>query len=234
MWSASDAVFGVSCGPKHPKQPRPNRGHSAPQPARVTGPRHGIPDDTATHTTPRRLHSTQTLYECSLGIAALHQRLHHLEQLALVDRAPRQLDVDRDVGRDGRAPVESGDVRGVRVHLGEELLDVGEVAQGLDAPAGRARADRHEDPRLPTDLLDALGVTRGGDRALDERHVVRTWPAGSCRLREVRDVEDAGELEQLVLAVEQRELAPVAGGELPHREAGARDDVGDHVRAPAG
>ncbi len=38
------------------------------------------------------------------------------------------------------------------------------------------------------------------------------------RLEEVRDLDLAGEREQLVLAVEQRELAAVAGGELPDGE----------------
>src|SRR5881394_1207774 len=37
-------------------------------------------------------------------------------------------------------------------------------------------------------------------------------------LQEVRDPHPVGDGQQLVLAVEQRELAAVAGGELPHRQ----------------
>ena len=54
-------MFGVSIGPKQPKQPRSYDGQSALQPACVTGPRQGVPCATMTQTTPRRLHSVHTL-----------------------------------------------------------------------------------------------------------------------------------------------------------------------------
>ena len=62
----------------------------------------------------------------------------------------------------------------------------------------------------------------GGDRALDQRHVVRAragrrWtPRGSAR-----SGPPPASGEQLVLAVEQGQLAAVAGGELPHGEGRA-------------
>src|SRR5581483_10347761 len=64
----SAPTFGVSIGPKQPKQPRANDGHNAPQPECVTGPRHGVPCATVTQTTPRCLHSVQTLVD---GISGL-------------------------------------------------------------------------------------------------------------------------------------------------------------------
>ena len=66
--------------------------------------------------------------------------------------------------------------------------------------------------------LYPLGVLGGRDRALDEREVVRPFDDAARRLEEVGDLDLAGEREQLVLAVEERELATVAGRELPHRE----------------
>ena len=54
-------MFGVAAGPKQPKHPRLCRGHRAPQPAWVTGPRHGTPSATATQVTPERLHSVHTV-----------------------------------------------------------------------------------------------------------------------------------------------------------------------------
>ncbi len=58
----------------------------------------------------------------------------------------------------------------------------------------------------------------GRDRAFDEREVVGALDRPARRLEEVRDLDLAGEREQLVLAVEQRQLAAVARGELPDRE----------------
>ena len=67
-------------------------------------------------------------------------------------------------------------------------------------------------------LLDPLGVVRGRDRALDEREVVRPLDDAARRLAEVGELDRARDREQLVLEVEQRELAAVAGGELPDGE----------------
>jgi hypothetical protein len=105
---------------------------------------------------------------------------------------------------------------------GGELVDRGEVAQGLDAAGGGAGADRHQVPGDPTDLLDPLGIVRRRHRALDERDVVGTIDDRRGGFQEVGDLDGARHLEQLVLAVEQGELAAVTGGELPDRELGRR------------
>ena len=74
----------------------------------------------------------------------------------------------------------------------------------------------HQEPRLAPHLLDALDVVRGGDGTLHEREVVGAVDRGARGFEEVGDVERVGHREQLVLAVEQGELAPVAARELPH------------------
>ena len=150
--------------------------------------------------------------------APVQGRGDHLEQLALVDRAPVELEVDGDVRGDRRRGGEGGDVPGRCVDDREELLDVGEVAQRLDPPGRGAGADRDQRPRRAPHPPDAVGVGRRADRPLHQRQVVRPGGARAARLEEVGDLDLAGELEQLVLAVEQGELAPVAGGELPDRE----------------
>ncbi len=66
--------------------------------------------------------------------------------------------------------------------------------------------------------MDSLGVMGRGDRALDDRDVVGPLDRCARRLEEVRDLNRFRDGEQLVLAVEQAELAAVAGGELPHGE----------------
>jgi hypothetical protein len=87
---------------------------------------------------------------------------------------------------------------------------VAEVAQRLDPAGGRARADRDQRLGLRTDLADPLGVVRRRDRALDQRQVERPGCGVRRRLGEVRDVDRAGDRQQLVLAVEQAELAAIA------------------------
>jgi len=104
----------------------------------------------------------------------------------------------------------------------QELTDVGEVAQGLDAPAGGARPDRDQDPGGSPDLLDPLGVAGCGDGALNEADVIGPVDHGPCGFREVGNLDPLGHREQLVLAVEQGELAAVARGELPDRQGRAR------------
>ena len=141
-----------------------------------------------------------------------------LDQLALVDRAAAQLEVDVDVRRDRGGRVERRQVLGVGVDDRAELLDVGPVAQRLDAAAGGAGADGDHELGHLADLVDPLDVLRRGDRALDERDVVRALDHGAGGLGEVGDVDGLGDAQQLVLAVEQAELAAVAGGELPDGE----------------
>src|SRR5690242_450746 len=61
---------------------------------------------------------------------------------------------------------------------------------------------------------------RRRDRPLDERHVVRPLEHARRGLCEIGDLHGAGERQELVLAIEQRELATVAGGEFEDRELG--------------
>ena len=86
---------------------------------------------------------------------------------------------------------------------GGEGLDIGEVAERLDAAGGGAGADGDQRLRLAAHLPDALGVMRRGDRPLDQRQVVGPLDDGARRLGEVGDLDRAGDREQLVLAIEQ-------------------------------
>ncbi len=58
--------------------------------------------------------------------------------------------------------------------------------------------------------------------ALDEEHVVRPGGPDRAGLGELDDLEPAGERQQLVLEVEERELAPVAGRHLDDADAETR------------
>src|ERR1019366_2500664 len=105
--------------------------------------------------------------------AAVKKRREHLEELALVDRTAAQLIVDEDVLDDRRGLAQRGQVVGRGVDGARELGDVREVPERLDAARGRTRPDRDQGPRLAPDLVDALGVVRRRDGALDEGDVIR-------------------------------------------------------------
>ncbi len=156
------------------------------------------------------------------GSSTGEQRREDLEELALVDGAAAQLEIDLHVVRDGRRGRERVDVLRPRVHDPRELFHVPEIAERLDAARGRARTDGDEDPRLCPELTDPLGVVRRGDGPLDERDIVRTPEDRTRGLGEVHEADGLGEEEQLVLAIEQAELAAVAGGELEDGELGLR------------
>ena len=159
--AASEPVLAVSDGPKQPKQPRPTAGHRAPQPARVTGPRHGVPSATSMHTVPRPLHSWQTEWPGMARAAPGQGGGDDLQQLAAVDRAAVELEVDVHVRRDRRRGLERRDVLGVGVDGADVVARGGEVAERLDPPGGGARADGDEPsaswPRISS---DALGSSR--------------------------------------------------------------------------
>ncbi len=144
----------------------------------------------------------------------------HLDQLALVDGAPPQLEVDGDVVPDRGRGREGLDELGVSVDGPAELVDVAEVPERLDAARGRAGPDRDEDLRMRADLRDPLEVRRGRDRPLHEREVVRPREDPARRLPEVGDLDAVGDGEEVVLAVEERQLASVARGELEDPELG--------------
>ena len=156
---------------------------------------------------------------------AVDERGERLQELATIDRTAPQLEIDRHVGCDRRGRVERADVLRVGVDDRAEAVDVATVAERLDTARGRAGADRDEQVRFPADLVDPLGVVRGGDRPLDERHVVRPGDHRRGGLREVGDRDSSGDGEQLVLAVQEAELAAVARRELPDRQRRGRPAV---------
>ncbi len=96
---------------------------------------------------------------------------------------------------------------------------VGEVAQRLDTAAGRAGTDRDEGRRLAAQLGDLARLLGRADRALDEEDVERTRRSPRGRLGELDDVDPIGDRQEVVLEVEQRQLASVAGGELDDADA---------------
>ncbi len=94
-------------------------------------------------------------------LAPDEERRDDLEQLALVDGAAAQLEVDGDVVGYRCRRGECVDVLRTGVDDGAVLLDVAEVAQGLDAAGGGAGSDRDQNLRLLAHILDALGVGAG-------------------------------------------------------------------------
>ena len=77
-------------------------------------------------------------------MAVLDEGGENLQELAGVDRAAVQLEVDAHVLGDRCGTLESLHVLRVGVDDGPVLRDVGEVTQSLDAAAGGASTDRDQ------------------------------------------------------------------------------------------
>ena len=154
----------------------------------------------------------------------------HLNELALVDRAAAQLEIDRDVRRDRRRGGQRLDIVRPRIDGGDVVVDIGEIAQRLDAAGRGAGADGDQKFRLLAHFKDALRVVLRRDRAFDQGKIVRPLRDGARCFREIRDLDRAGDREQFILAIEQGKLASVAGRELPDREPGTR--ACRHVKPP--
>src|SRR6266568_6774643 len=122
--------------------------------------------------------------------------------------------------RDGRGCVQHVNVLRRRVDNRDELFDILEVAQGLDTASRSARADGNEVLRSASYDMNALGIVWRGDGTLNKREIV--WPIdhGARGLEEVGDLDFTGHRQQLVFAVQQAQLAPIAGREFPDRQFG--------------
>src|SRR6516162_4081776 len=66
-------------------------------------------------------------------VASDQKSLNHLEQLALVDRAATQFEINRHMGADRRRGRKRLQVFGARVDGSGEFADIGKVSQSLDA-----------------------------------------------------------------------------------------------------
>ena len=151
--SDSEMVLAVADGPKQPKQARPTPGHTAPHPALVTGPRHGVAPG----------HEDA---DVGGGLALLAYRVardpgrpagqvggQDLEELMGVHRATPHLEVHRHVSRDRCRSAERVDVTRVGVDGAHVLAYGGVVAQALDAARGGAGPDGHQERDEPRTIL---------------------------------------------------------------------------------
>ena len=171
---------------------------------------------------------------CRMGwgrrLSTGQQRGHDIDELRLGDRTAPQFEIDLHVIGNGRRSRERVDIGRMRVDDGCEFPDIAEIAQGLNAACSRAGADGDENLRAPPHILNALRVVRRRHRPLDERHIVDAPDSGAHRLGKVGDVDCLGDRKQFVLAIEQAQLATVAGREFPDSQAWL---FRRHVRSPA-
>ena len=183
-----------------------------------------------TQTVPRNLHSWHTLWPGIAGLRPIRKALMTSSSWPLSIGQPRS---SKSTGTWALIGVEVASVFkifGVRIDGSGEFADIGEVPQGLDAARGGAGANRHQMPRETTHAQDAFGIGGRRNRAFDQREIVRSAHHPPRRFREIGDVELLGDGEQFVLAIEQAQLAAVAGSEFPHCQA--RAGAARHVRSP--
>src|SRR5208337_2543291 len=151
-------------------------------------------------------------------------------ELPFVDGAAAQLKIDEDVVVDRGGFAERCNVFRLGVHHRNEIGDVLEIPQGLDAAGGGARADGDQELGRAANRVNALFVVRRSDGAFHKRNIVRAFDDGAGSFGEIGDFDGADNGKEFVLAVQQAQLATVAGSELPNGNFGfAR---GSHLRPP--
>ena len=72
----------------------------------------------------------------------------------------------------------------------------------------------------PAHLFDEFGVVGRGDGAVHQGQVVGAFDHGPGGLDEIGELQFAGDGQELVFAVQQGQLAAVAGGEFPDGQLG--------------
>ena len=100
-------------------------------------------------------------------LATDQQRRDQLDQLLRIDRAAAKFEIDCHVIGDRRAGCQRVDVLRGRVHLPNEILHIGPIAQCLDASRGRTGANCHQEPALAADFPNSVHVMCRRDRSFD-------------------------------------------------------------------
>ena len=77
-----------------------------------------------------------------------------------------------------------------------------------------AGSQADQEPAALADVADLVFLLGGGDRPFHQGEVKLAFEGPARRLEEVGDLDPIGDSEQFVLAIQQRELAAIARGEL--------------------
>ena len=179
-----------------------------------------MPCATITHTLPRRLHSTQTLWAAMLRRRRCRIALSDLDQLRLSIGQPRS---SKSTWTWSAIGVEVASVEmysGRRVDGGTKSSTSREVAQRLDPAGGRAGADRDQRPRGAR--APPGSARRRAAVVIEPSTRERSYGPATVALDASRKYA-ISTLRRRSRAARPRQsssaqLAAVAGGELPDRE----------------
>src|SRR5579884_3199878 len=151
-----------------------------------------------------------------IGLSPIEKSIHHFQQLVFIRRAPAQLKIDVDMLSNGCRRTECINVLWTGIDDPDEFFDISVVAQRLNPTRSRAGTDCHKVFRRTPYQSDSLYIVRGSDRSLNKGYII--WPLYDCArsLRKVRDVDFTCYGQNLVFAIQKRQLAAVTGSELPH------------------
>ncbi len=150
-----------------------------------------------------------------VGAAAMEQRADHFQELVFVDGAAAQFEVDRYVFGNRGGSREGIDDLGLGIDAAGQFAEVSAVAQGLNAAGGGTGAHGHQGLGDPADFLNASGVMGCGDGAFHQRNLIAALGHVARGFREIGDLHQSGDGQQIILTIQQAKLAAVAGGELP-------------------
>src|SRR5262249_21192634 len=103
------------------------------------------------------------------------------------------------------------------------------VPQGLNAAGGCTGANSDQESAPPTHIPDLLKLLWRTDRTFHERQGKFSLQRFSRCLQEIGDLHGAGHVQQLILAIEETELAAVARGELEHTQPWSWSQGGAHA-----
>ena len=95
---------------------------------------------------------------------------------------------------------------------------IGEISQSLNTSGGGTSTDGDEFFALGSQFRDAMFVLVGADGAFDDCQIVGAWlqvAGGFCKVSKRDLIRDA---QEFIFAVQEGQLAAVAGGEFHDRD----------------
>ena len=114
------------------------------------------------------------------------------------------------------------DVLGRGIDGPQKLGRIGPIAQGLDAAGGGAAPIVTRNLRVAAHLANALHVVGRGDRAFDQRDVVRPWLDAAAGFEKVHHLQLSGQGQQFVLRASNESWQPSHEANLNTASRGVR------------
>ena len=151
------------------------------------------------------------------GASAAGHGQNDLDELVFIDWAAAELEIDLDVLCDGARVGQRLDHFRRSVDSFFELLMVCEISQSLHTSGRSARSDGDEFFALRAEFYNTMKVFRGADGTFDDRKVIGARSQVAGGFSKVSKLDTIGQCQELFFAVQEGQLAAIAGGEFHDR-----------------